>query len=70
MIIFSIIDSHDSSLLLYIIMEDLDYVFSFPKEKMVTFCEYMHEQMLAGLSGSDSDLRMLPSFVTSLATGD
>ena len=38
-------------------------------EKMKRFTEYMDHQMQEGLSGRPSDLKMLPSFVTSLATG-
>lgn len=50
-------------------MSQLKDVFSFPVEKMVAFSTYMREQMEAGLIGAESDLKMVPSFVSSLATG-
>ena len=50
-------------------MESLNEVYSFPGEKMRLFSEYMHQQMMEGLAGHPSDLKMLPSFITSLATG-
>lgn len=50
-------------------MSQLKDVFSFPVEKMVAFSTYMRKQMEAGLVGAESDLKMVPSFVSSLATG-
>lgn len=50
-------------------MEELREVFSFPLEKMKALSAYMKTQMTEGLCGRESDLKMLPSFVTSLATG-
>lgn len=50
-------------------MEELREVFSFPLEKMKALSAYMKTQMAEGLCGRESDLKMLPSFVTSLATG-
>ena len=50
-------------------MDSLNDVYSFPVEKMRLFSDYMHKQMIEGLAGRHSDLKMLPSFITSLATG-
>ena len=50
-------------------MNQLKEEISFSTEKMKRFTEYMDHQMQEGLSGRPSDLKMLPSFVTSLATG-
>lgn len=50
-------------------MDCLNDVYSFPVEKMRLFSDYMHKQMIEGLAGRPSDLKMLPSFITSLATG-
>ena len=50
-------------------MEDLKSIFSFSLEKMRSLSDYMDTQMTFGLEGKESDLKMLPSFVTSLATG-
>ena len=51
-------------------MEELRELFSFPLEKMKALSTYMRKQMTEGLCGRESDLKMLPSFVTSLATGN
>lgn len=50
-------------------MEELREIFSFPLEKMINFSAYVKTQMSEGLGGGESDLKMLPSFVSSLATG-
>ena len=50
-------------------MEDLESIFSFPVEDMRKLSDYMSNQMALGLLGKTSDLKMLPSYVTSLATG-
>ena len=51
-------------------MEDLESIFSFPVEAMRKLSDYMSDQMALGLMGEPSDLKMLPSYVTSLATGN
>ena len=50
-------------------MDSLNEVYSFPVEKMRLLSDYMRQQMIEGLAGRPSDLKMLPSFITSLATG-
>ena len=50
-------------------MEDLEREFLFPVDEMKKLSDYMSDQMALGLMGEPSDLKMLPSFVISLATG-
>lgn len=50
-------------------MEELKRVFSFPQEEMRELSDYMTTQMTRGLEGKESDLKMIPSFVTSCASG-
>ena len=50
-------------------MEELKKVFSFPIEEMRALSDYMGSQMSLGLEGKESDLKMLPSFVSACATG-
>lgn len=50
-------------------MEELKQVFSFPVEEMRALSDYMASQMSLGLEGKESDLKMIPSFVSSCATG-
>lgn len=50
-------------------MEELKKVFSFPIEEMRALSDYMASQMSLGLEGKESDLKMLPSFVSACATG-
>ena len=50
-------------------MEELKKVFSFPIEEMRALSDYMASQMSLGLEGKESDLKMIPSFVSSCATG-
>lgn len=50
-------------------MEELRRVFSFPLEEMRELSDYMTTQMTRGLEGKESDLKMIPSFVTSCASG-
>ena len=50
-------------------MEELKKVFSFPIEEMRALSNYMASQMSLGLEGKESDLKMLPSFVSACATG-
>lgn len=50
-------------------MDLLKDVFSFPVEKMVAFSDYVKSQMVDGLTGKESDLKMVPSFVNSLMSG-
>lgn len=62
------VDSRDSVLACRK-MDLLKDVFSFPVEKMVAFSDYVKSQMVDGLSGKESDLKMVPSFVNSLMSG-
>lgn len=51
-------------------MEEIENICSMPLEYMKKVAAYIQDQMIKGLKGEPSDLKMLPSFVDSVCTGE
>lgn len=51
-------------------MEEIENICSMPLEHMKKVAAYIQDQMIKGLKGEPSDLKMLPSFVDSVCTGE
>lgn len=51
-------------------MEEIENICSMPLEHMKKVAAYIQDQMIKGLKGEPSDLKMLPSFVDGVCTGE
>lgn len=51
-------------------MEEIENICSMPLEHMQKVAAYIQDQMVKGLKGEPSDLKMLPSFVDRVCTGE
>lgn len=51
-------------------MEEIENICSMPLEHMQKVAAYIQDQMIKGLKGEPSDLKMLPSFVDSVCSGE
>ena len=50
-------------------MDNYELICDIPVEQMHTISSYIQKEMVAGLQGQPSDLKMIPSFVDSVCTG-